>query len=263
MFIDTHCHLDYLSPDYVEAAMENARAAGVKFILNPSTRDADSPVKAGSFASVLEMCDQFPEVYGAVGIHPSDSDGKVVSAERLIEWAQKSPKIIAIGETGLEYHYEGYDKAVQKAMFIEHVAAARELGLPLIVHSRDADEDMEKLLVSEMKRGEFSFTMHCYASGRRLADAALEIGGYISASGIITYKSATALREIFAAARVERLLTETDAPFLAPVPHRGEQNEPAFVAHVARELARLRGMDESELCEQITKNTTKLFKVMI
>jgi TatD DNase family protein len=250
MLYDSHCHLDMLPEAERSAALARAREAGVRAILNPSA-------SAERFELVLSMT-QFPDVYAAIGVHPEE-DGTGIDASVLLDWVRRGERVIAIGECGLDYHSAGYDVAAQERLFVEHIIAARESGLPIIIHARDADKDLVRILAREMARGEFRFVMHCFASSPWLAEATLEMGAYISASGIITFGSAEEIRGVFMRAPIDRVLVETDAPFLAPVPHRGKQNEPAYVSLVARKLAEIRGVSYEEIIAATGANFEKLF----
>jgi TatD DNase family protein len=250
MLADSHAHLDML--DDAGAAMDRARAAGVGLALNPGADPA-------AVEKVLAAA-RIPGVWAGVGIHPEHQDCPL-GAREILGWAARSGKVAAIGECGLDYHYAGFDKALQERLFREHIDAARESSLTLVIHSRDADEDMERILAAELGRGAFGFAMHCFAGGRRLGEFAVEHGGFLSASGIITYPSAEPLRGIFARAPADRLLVETDAPFLAPAPHRGERNEPAFTVFTARRLAEIRGVSFEEICARTTENFCRAFNI--
>jgi len=247
MLIDSHAHLDMI--DDVEAAIKRAREAGVGRILNPGTG-------AARFEIGHKLALENPDVFAAFGIHPSEK-GTISTAEILLKL--KLPKVLAIGECGLDYHYDGYDKAAQESLFREHIRAAQESGRPLIIHSRDADEDMIKILKQEFARKPFKAVMHCFASGEELLRTALELGFYISASGVITYPNAGSLRKLFAIVPLERLLIETDAPFLAPQSVRGKQNEPAFIIETAKTLAGIKGVAFEDIEAATTRNFNELF----
>lgn len=253
MLADSHCHLNY--PGLVEeqgAVIARARAAGVSAMLNIATRAAE-------WDAVIAVAEREPDIWASVGIHPHEADGHVdVGTERLVARAGH-PRVVGIGETGLDYHYDRSDRARQRDSFRAHIAASRETGLPLIIHSRDAEEDTAAILAEEMARGRFSGVVHCFTGSQELADKSLDLGLYISLSGIVTFKSATALQETARTIPEDRLLVETDSPFLAPVPHRGEVCQPAFVADTARFLARLHGEDFETLAERSTRNFHRLF----
>jgi TatD DNase family protein len=252
--VDSHCHLDYLERDGrdLDAVVCDARAAGVETLVTICT-------KVTEFEKVRGIARRFDPVWCSVGIHPHEADSEPeVTAERLIDLAQ-DPKVIGIGETGLDYYYEHSGRAAQQKSFRAHIAAARETGLPLIVHTRDADEDTVAILEEEMGKGAFPGLIHCFTSSGWLAQRCIAMGFSISISGIVTFKSAHDLRAAVAEVPLERLLVETDSPFLAPVPKRGKQNEPAFVVHTAQFLADLKGVSEAELARITTENFYRLF----
>jgi TatD DNase family protein len=256
MLVDSHCHLDF--PDFAQeraAIVSRAREAGIGRMVTISTR-----VKR--FQQVLEIAEAFPEVYCSVGTHPHNAAEELDIGARDLVLLSAHPKVVAIGEAGLDYHYDNAPRDAQASGFRAHIAAARETGLPLVIHSRSADEDMETILTDEMGKGAFPFILHCFSSGRRLAEAGIELGGYVSFSGILTFKNSAELRAIAADVPSERLLVETDAPYLAPVPHRGKRNEPAFVAHTAAVLAETRGASPEEIAAITTDNFFRLFRKM-
>lgn len=251
--IDSHCHLNYkgLVEDQAEV-LSRARAAGVTGMLNISTRERE-------WADVIAIAEGQGDVWASVGIHPHEADEHAdMDCARLVAAAQH-PKVVAIGETGLDYFYDHSDRAQQQASFRTHIAAARETGLPLIVHTRDAEEDTLSILREEMGKGAFGGVIHCFTASGAFADAALELGFYISISGIVTFKNARDLQETAARLPRERLLIETDAPFLAPIPHRGRTCEPAYVADTARFLANLRGETIDQLVADTSANFFRLF----
>ncbi len=253
MLVDSHCHLDF--PEYaghVDDVMGRARAAGVGVCVSIGTELA-------RFPGVRAVAEAHPDVWCSVGVHPHESEKEPLGdAARLIAEAAH-PKVVGIGETGLDYYYEHSPRAPQQANFRAHIAAARETGLPLIVHTRDADDDTIAVLQDEMGRGAFTGLIHCFTGTQRLADAALEMGFYISVSGIATFRNSQGLRDVLKTVPLERLLVETDAPFLAPVPHRGKTNEPAFVVHTAALLAELKGISAAALATATTGNFFRLF----
>lgn len=253
MLIDSHCHLDF--PNFaadLDAVMARAQAAGVGAMLTIGTSLAKS-------AQVIAVAERFPNVWASVGIHPHEAEAEAgVQARTLIEMA-RHPRVIAIGETGLDYFYEHAPRDAQKESFRAHIAASRETGLPIIIHTRDADEDTAEILRDEMAKGAFPGLIHCFTSSAWFAEVALELGLSISFSGIVTFKTAEALREIVPKVPDERILVETDSPYLAPIPHRGRRNEPAFVADTAALVARLRGVDVETLAAQTTANFRRLF----
>ncbi len=253
MLVDSHCHLDF--PDFAEeraAVVARAEAAGVGLMVTISTRVA-------KFPQLLEIAEAFPSVYCSVGTHPHNAAEELdVTAQQLIELAAH-PRVVAIGEAGLDYHYDYAPREAQAQGFRIHIAAARATGLPLVIHARSADDDVAAILDEETGKGAFPFILHCFSSGRRLADVGVALGGYVSFSGILTFRNSAELRGIAASVPRDRLLVETDAPYLAPVPHRGKRNEPAFVAHTARVLAETMGVGEDAIAALTTENFFRLF----
>ncbi|MBX3487871.1 TatD family hydrolase [Parvibaculum sp.] len=253
MLIDSHCHLDF--PDFgpeVEEVVTRAHAAGVGLMVTIST-------KVSEFDRVRAVAERFPHVFCTVGIHPHEAANEpVTDTATLVEMA-KHPKVVGIGETGLDYYYEHSPREAQQRNFRAHIAAARETGLPLVVHTRDADDDTGRILDEETGKGAFPGLLHCFSSGPQLAEKALELGLYISLSGILTFKTADELRATAAKVPLDRLLVETDAPYLAPVPKRGKRNEPAFVVHTAAKLAEVKGVSAAQLAEATTGNFLRLF----
>jgi TatD DNase family protein len=253
MLIDSHCHLNYkgLVEDQ-QNVLERARGAGVGVMLNIATRESE-------WDDVLGTAEREADVWATVGIHPHEADEHPhVDTAKLVERAAH-PRVVGIGETGLDYYYDHSDRARQQASFRAHIAASRQTGLPLIVHTREAEEDTLAIMREEMGQGAYPGVIHCFTASGAFADAALELGFYISISGIVTFKNAKDLQETAARLPIERLLIETDSPFLAPVPHRGRPCEPAFVADTARFLAKLRGEDEAELAAATSANFRALF----
>ena len=253
MFVDSHCHLNYkgLVEDQ-QAVLARARAAGVTQMLNISTR-------ASEWDAVIGVAERESDVMASVGIHPHEADVHPdVETATLVEKAAH-PRVVGIGESGLDYYYDHSDRGRQRESFRSHVAAARETQLPLIVHTRDAEEDTYEILADEMGRGAYPGLIHCFTASRDFADKVLALGLYISISGIVTFRNASDLQEAAKAVPLDRLLIETDSPFLAPVPHRGKPCEPAFVADTARFLAELRGEPLAALAEATTANFYRLF----
>lgn len=253
MFVDSHCHLNYKGLVEDQAiVIARARAAGVSAMLNISTRESE-------WDDVLSVAKGDAEIWASVGIHPHEADGHPdVDTAKLVAKAAH-PRVVAIGESGLDYYYDHSDRAQQRASFRTHISAARETGLPLIVHTRDAEDDTAGILADEMGKGAYSGVIHCFTASQAFAEKALALGLYISISGIVTFKNA---KELQASAKLvpdDRLLIETDSPFLAPVPHRGRPCEPAFVADTARFLASLRGVRVEELAAQTSSNFFRLF----
>ena len=254
MLIDSHCHLDF--PELkgeLDAVLDRARAAGVGLMVSISTR-------VRQFNELRALVDAYDNVFCSVGTHPHNAAKEPdIMVEELVELA-RHPKVVAIGEAGLDYHYDHSPRDVQKKSFRSHIAASRETGLPLVIHARDADVDIARMLEEETRKGAFPFVLHCFTSGAELARTGLALGGYLSFSGVITFKNAEALRDIALAVPSDRLLVETDAPYLAPEPLRGKTNEPAFVVHTAARLAALRGLRETEMARTTTENFFRLFK---
>jgi TatD DNase family protein len=253
MLIDSHCHLNYkgLIEDQ-HNVLERARASGVGTMLNIATRESE-------WDDVLGTALREPDVWATVGIHPHEADEHPhIDTAKLVERAAH-PRVVGIGETGLDYYYDHSDRERQQRSFRSHIAACRETGLPLIVHTRDAEDDTLAIMRDEMGKGAYSGVIHCFTASGAFADAAMELGFFISISGIVTFKSARDLQETAARLPLDRLLVETDSPFLAPVPHRGKPCEPAFVADTARFLANLRGESIEMLAEATSANFRALF----
>jgi TatD DNase family protein len=253
MLVDSHCHLDF--PDLAgeaEAVVARARAAGVGRIVTISTR-----VK--KHAQVLAIAEKFPDVFCSVGTHPHHADEELdIDARALVEKA-KHPKVVAIGEAGLDYHYDNSPRDAQLKGFRQHVAAARETGLPLVIHARDCDADMARVLEEETGQGAFPAILHCYTGGRDLAFRAIDLGLHISFTGILTFKRSDDLRAIARDLPADRIMVETDAPYLAPLPYRGKRCEPAYVVETAKVLAETRGVPFDEIARQTTENFFRLF----
>lgn len=253
MLVDSHCHLDFpeFAPE-LDTIVARARAAGVGAMLTIGT-------ELSRFPGVLKVAERFPGISCTVGVHPHEAAKDAdVSVEQLLNLARHK-KVVGFGETGLDYYYEHSPRDAQIHSFRIHIAAARQAGLPLVIHTRDADDDTAAILADEMGKGAFTGLLHCFSSGVALAEQALDLGLYISFSGIVTFKAADELRAIAARVPDDRILVETDAPFLAPVPLRGKRNEPAFVAHTAARLAQLRGTTPEVLAAQTTANFHRLF----
>jgi TatD DNase family protein len=253
MLIDSHCHLDF--PDFaseLDAVVARARAAGLARMVTISTR-------VQRFAGVLSIAERFPEVYCSVGTHPHYAHEELdVTAADLVAHAQH-PKVVAIGEAGLDYHYDNSPREAQERGFRTHIAAARESGLPIVIHSREADADTASILEEESGKGAFPAVLHCFTGGPDLARRAVALGHYVSFTGILTFKNSTALREIASSLPADRILVETDAPYLAPNPFRGKRNEPAFVVETAKVLAETRGVSFDEIARQTSDNFLRLF----
>ena len=252
--VDSHCHLNYEGlAEQQDDVIARAGTAGVGCMLAINT-------KLREFDEVRTIAERNPHIYASVGIHPHEAANEPgVAVAALIE-RSVHPKVVGLGETGLDYYYDNAPREAQQENFRAHMEAARRTGLPVIVHTRDADEDCAAMLRAEMDKGPFTGVIHCFTAGRALADAVLEMGFYISISGIVTFKNAADLREIVVDLPMDRLLVETDSPFLAPVPHRGKLCEPAYVADTARYIADLKNVSFDDLMEITSRNFFDLFK---
>jgi len=256
MLIDTHCHLDF--PDFVpeqDEIVSRAEARGVARMITISTH-------LSRINRVKSVSETYENVYFTVGTHPHNSHEEVEPTVEEIVALSDHPKCVGLGEAGLDYHYDKAPREVSRRVFRTHIAAARETQLPLVIHTRDADADCAAILKEEMGKGAFPALLHCFTSTLALAETAVELGLYISFSGVLTFKNSAELRETARALPLSRLLVETDAPFLAPVPHRGKRNEPAFVADTARVLAEIKGVSEAEIARVTTENALRLFSKM-
>ncbi len=253
MLIDSHCHLDF--PEFsaeLPAVIARAHAAGVGRMITISTRVSKYDV----YRAIAEANEA---VWFSVGTHPHQAHEEPdVTVEQLVALAGH-PRCVAIGEAGLDYHYDKSPRDVAEIVFRRHIEAARQTGMPLVIHSRDADDDMARILREEMGKGAFTALLHCFTSSRELAMTGLELGLYVSFSGVLTFKNSQELRDLVRDVPLDRLLVETDAPFLAPVPHRGKRNEPSFVAETARVLAQAKGVSFSEVAEKTTANVLRIF----
>lgn len=251
---DSHCHLNYKGlVEEQDKVLERARARGVTAMLNISTRERE-------WGDVIAVAEREPDVWASVGIHPHEADAHPdVDAAKLIA-ASAHPRVVGLGECGLDYYYDHSDRGAQATSFRAHCAAARETGLPIIVHTRDAEDDTAALLEEELGQGAFPGVIHCFTGTGPFADRMIDLGFYISISGIVTFKSARDLQQTAARLPIERLLIETDAPFLAPVPHRGKPGEPGFVADTCAFLANLRGTTAEALASATAKNFHTLFE---
>ncbi len=253
MLVDSHCHLDF--PDFSEELPEvvaRAEAAGLGRMVTICTR-------VRKFDQILAVANRFDNVFCSVGTHPHNAHEELDITTAEIVDLTDHPKVVAVGEAGLDYYYQK-DHAVAQAQGLRnHISAARETGLPLVIHSRDADEDMANILTEESAKGVFPAVLHCFSSGRTLAETGIELGHYVSFSGILTFKNSIELREIAADLPLDRLLVETDAPYLAPTPYRGKRNEPSYVVETAKVLAEARGMSVEEIWRVTTDNFFRLF----
>ena len=257
MFVDSHCHLNYkgLVEQQVDV-LARARESGVSAMLNISTRECE-------WDGVIGLAEQESDVWASVGIHPHEADQHVgMDCAKLVE-KSAHPRVVAIGETGLDYYYDKSDRAQQCTGFREHIKASRETGLPIIIHTRDAEADTAAILTEEMREGAFTGGIHCFTASAAFARIALDLGMYISLSGIVTFKNAQDLQDVAKWLPEDRLLVETDAPFLAPIPHRGRTGEPAFVADTTCFVAQLRGVAPEILAQQTSDNFYNLFSKAI
>jgi TatD DNase family protein len=253
MLIDTHCHLDF--PDFaedIEAYVARAEAAGVSRMVTISTRVA-------RFATYAALAERFPSVWCTVGTHPHGAHEELdVTATQLVELS-RHPRCVAIGEAGLDYHYDKSPREAQAQGLLTHIDAARQTQLPLVIHSREADEDMAAILRQEMGKGAFPAILHCFTAGEMLARTGVELGLYVSFSGILTFKTSEALRAIAREIPAERLLVETDAPYLAPTPYRGKRNEPSYVVETAKVLADIKGVSFDEIARITSENARRCY----
>lgn len=256
MLIDTHCHLDF--PDFAPEQAQvvaRARERGVGRMITISTH-------VTKFASISAIAERYDEVYCTVGTHPLHAHEEPEATVAELIALAKHPKCVGFGEAGLDYFHDRAPRELSQRVFRTHIAAARESGLPLVIHTRNSDEDCAAILKDEMGKGAFTALLHCFTSSRQLAETAVELGLYISFSGVVTFKNSQELREIARDTPLERILVETDAPFLAPVPHRGKRNEPAFVADTAHVLAEAKGLTDAQMSEATTANALRLFSKM-
>jgi len=253
MLIDSHCHLDF--PDFadeLDGVIARAQAAGIGRMVTISTRIAHH-------AGVLAIAERFPDVYCSVGTHPHNAHEEMDVTVADLVARTRHPKVVAIGEAGLDYHYDHSPRVAQEQGFRRHIAAARETGLPLVIHTREADADTANILSEETKHGAFPAVLHCFTGGRDLAFTGIDLGLYVSFTGILTFKKSDDLRTIAAALPADRILVETDAPYLAPGRYRGKRCEPSYVVETAKVLAEVRGASEQEIARQTTENFFRLF----
>ena len=253
MLIDSHCHIDSFSVDEQYEIVDNAVKNGVGYMLNACASRA-------SYPKIIDVVSRFPNVYGAIGQHPEEAEREgATTAEELQSYITKNKKIIAIGETGLDYSGEHYNRELQIQNLLTHISVAQKTGLPLIIHNRNSNDDMCDILSSQMKIAKFNAIIHCFTGTYNMAQCMLSLGFYISASGIVTFKNASDLRDVFRSIPLSNLLVETDSPYLTPVPYRGKTNQPAFVTKTASLLAELKGVSEKEIADITTANFNKLF----
>lgn len=253
MTVDSHCHLDYdtFNEDR-EEMMLRAKEAGIDYMMTIG-------VELSKMPAVLAVAESSPVIFATAGIHPHEADHAPDDTKSQLEELVKHPKVVGIGETGLDYFYEHSNREQQKKSFKIHIEVAQETGLPIIVHTRDADEDTVQILHDCYHQKPFPFVIHCFSGTKYLAEECLKIGGYISLSGIITFKTAEAIRDVVRELPLDRILVETDSPYLAPIPHRGKRNEPAFTAHVLDKVAELKNISVDELNKITTDNYFRLF----
>ncbi|HXD44010.1 MAG TPA: TatD family hydrolase [Pseudolabrys sp.] len=253
MLVDSHCHLDF--PDFaaeLDAVVARARTAGIGRIVTISTRVKKQP-------QLLAIAEKCPDVFCTVGTHPHHASEEMDVDARTLIGLTRHPKVVAIGEAGLDYHYDTGPRDDQLKSFREHIVAARETGLPLVIHSRDCDTDMAAVLTEEVARGPFKAVLHCFTAGAALARTAIDLGLHIGFTGILTFKGSQSLRDIARSLPADRILVETDSPYLAPVPYRGKRCEPAYVVETAKVLAETRGVTPDEIARQTTENFFRLF----
>lgn len=255
MLIDSHCHIDYFEKEKRCDYIKNAVIAGVKYMLTIGTTRK-------SFNEIYDIVSSFENVYGAVGLHPhvAEEEG-LLDINELQTAILKSKKIVGIGETGLDYSRVGYNKTIQQQNLLNHIAVSQETSMPLVIHNRDSNDDITDILTVEYKKKSFDCILHCFCGDKKMLTAMLDLGFYISASGIITFKNATDLQKLFKFVPLDRLLVETDSPFLAPVPFRGKQNQSAFVVETAKKLAEIKNVLFDEIARYSTDNFNKLFKL--
>ena len=251
MLVDSHCHLDFPEFSDLDSVVSRARSAGVHRMVTISTR-------LSKFSDVLSVSEHCDEIFCSVGVHPHYAADESVTVESLVELSSHK-KVVAIGESGLDYHYENSPRSIQHDVFLVHIEAARLTGLPLVIHARDADSDMIDILTEQSRVGSFSAVLHCFSSSRALAERGIELGFYVSFSGILTFKNSDDLRILASDLPRDRVLIETDSPYLSPVPHRGKPNEPSYVSYVADVLGDIWGVSRSEVCSRTTDNFFSLF----
>jgi len=249
--VDSHCHLNNPNFHDVEGALQRAAAVGVDVVQTICTH-------LGEFPEVLNIANSYKGVYCSVGVHPLNVDDGPCSSKQIIELSRHD-KVISIGETGLDYYYSKDNKKLQQDFFVQHIEAAQETGLPLVIHARDADDDIVSIMQQHMQKKKFGAVIHCFTASEWLAKECLEMGCYISAAGIITFKNAEEIRSTFMQVPLDRILVETDSPYLAPVPYRGKSNEPAFTRNTLEFLADMRGVSVADMAAQTTDNFFRLF----
>ena len=253
IFVDSHCHLDLLSKEKnLDIIVGRAEKAEVKYLQTICT-------KLENFPEIISIAERFDNIYASVGLHPDEANkAESISSEQLIKLSAH-PKVIGLGETGLDYYHQGYDKNKQKAAFLQHIIASQNTDLPVIVHTREAEADTAEIISTEMHNQNFRGLIHCFTSSKDFAEKMLDQGFYISISGIVTFKNAIDLQQIVAYLPLDKILIETDSPYLAPVPMRGLKNEPAFVPYVAEHIAKIKNITKEKVANQTTENFFKLF----
>ena len=256
MIIDSHCHLDYSNLfNQLDDIVKRAERNQVNYFLTICTT-------LESFKRIIIIVEKYKNIYGTFGIHPHETkDFTNVDAKFILDVKNKHKKIIGIGETGLDYYYNHSDKKIQKKSFIEHIGAASQLGIPLIVHSRNAEHDTYEILKSEKKNSDLKILIHCFTGSKEFARKLIDIDCYISVSGIITFKNSNELTNTIATIPIERLLVETDSPYLTPLPFRGKSNEPAYIIHIVEKLSQIKGLSEKEVMKKTSDNFFKLFNL--
>ena len=257
MLIDSHCHLDSYDSELCDSIVKNANDAGVSYMLNACAARA-------SFEKIIDIVKKYDCVFGAIGQHPEEAEREgIVSKDELCSFISKHKKIIAIGETGLDYSGENFNRDLQIKNLINHIEVAQTINLPIIIHNRDSNDDMIEILSSQFKKKPFKAIIHCFTADKKMADAMLGFGFYISASGIITFNKASDLRDVFKTLPLEKILIETDSPYLAPVPYRGKVNEPAFVVETAKKLSEIFEKSFDEISNITSQNFKRLFNLDI
>jgi TatD DNase family protein len=252
MLVDSHCHLNYPEFEDIQATLAAADELGVKVMQTISTKREDFP-------RVIKIAESDERIWASIGVHPHEAeDHQDLTVDELLTLV-KHPRVIGVGETGLDYFYEHSPREAQQACFRTHIEASRQTGLPIIVHTRDADDDTMAILREEHAKGAFPILIHCFSTSHAMAECAIELGGYVSISGIVTFKKAVELHESVRKLPLDRLLVETDSPYLAPIPHRGKKNQPAYTRHVAEKVAELKGISLEEVAEATTNNFYTLF----
>ncbi len=254
MIVDSHCHLEY-EPMFsnLDQVVKRALENNVKYLLSICTNDE-------SFNKILKIIDKYNNIYGTYGIHPHEAKSfKEIKSNQIMEKISKNKKIIGIGETGLDFYYKNSEINIQKKVFVEHIKAAQETGLPVIVHTRSAEKETYEILKTEKKNKDFKILIHCFTGSKEFSNKLIDLGCYISASGIVTFKKSIELAETFKSIPIERILVETDAPYLSPEPLRGKSNEPSHLKHTVEFLSKIKNIDQNSFSDITTKNFFKVF----